>query len=466
MLWKGTLVPMKPGLLVRILALALAAALALTGCSSPEAPALPQEEVKPLANDGRTATVVLGEVLESRERTDVLLEIAEKYQADYPNTTVEIATFASSRELKNALASGRVQIADIPGEDLPGYVREGLLADLEEDLPRWSEYATLLTPVKFAVHPLDSLHSYLIPSDLYQDVLFYRQDWMDAYNEGKAGGDMVYCRVWEQLITAAEKLGDRGKLVFAGQDRLPDYFDSMLWSMLAIGRLLDPGFGYYYPMQEGKGVTTVFRHEKAQDGMDQFARVMKAAVLPEALTDTRDQAVQAFIEGRAGFLLADRSVLPAVAAALPEGSWATREYPLGLAGIGVQSPVSYRGWGIAADAPDKDIVLHFLTTLSNADNNTHYAMTCGTYPLHSTALLLEPDLITGDFSADVAMARKPNLYKYAQEPTLYEAWNDYRAQAGEKLTAFARGELSQEALTDWLDEFWLAAAQQEGALWE
>ena len=454
---------MRPGLWLKTVSLLLAALLLLGGCAQ-QAPVSSQEEVAPLANDGRSAQVVVGEILESRERTDVLLEIAEKYMADYPNTQVTVMTYATPESLQTALAAGQVQIADLPREQAVSCIQAGLLSDLGEDFARWTESATLQTPMKWASHGGDSLHTYLFPSDLSLPVLLYRQDRMDAYNEGKASAEMIYCRSWDQLLAASEALGDQGKLVFAG-DRLVDRFDTFVWSKLTVGRLLDTGFGYYYPVPEGEPQQTVFTQETAAQGAEQFLRLMTRAALPETFSYTEDQALQAFLDGRASFLLAGREAVAAVQEALPEGAWAVRGYPVGMVGVSVVSPYDYRGWGVAADAADRDIVLHFLATLSNADNNTHYAVTCGTFPLHSTSLQLEPDLTSGVFSGEISMARSPEVYFCAQEPLQYRAWADYRPQANEKLRQYLAGDLTQKDLLAWLDSYWMAAFEAEGPRW-
>ena len=149
---------------------------------------------------------------------------------------------------------------------------------------------------------------------------------------------------------------------------------------------------------------------------------------------------------------------------MPQGSWSARGVPLGVGGA-VFAPLSYRGWGLAAGIPDADIALHFLTTLSNADNNTHYAVTCDTFPLHSVSFLLEPDLVSGPFSAEVTMSRKPETYHCAQEPVQYQAWAGYRPQAADKLREAIAGSLSAQELLDWLDSYWMEAYRTEGPLW-
>ena len=61
-----------------------------------------------------------------------------------------------------------------------------------------------------------------------QDLVYYRSDWFEEYNEGLEEG-MVYCRIWDDFPDAQEKLADKGAagLVFGGQEHLIDLFDSI-----------------------------------------------------------------------------------------------------------------------------------------------------------------------------------------------------------------------------------------------
>ena len=443
----------------------------LGGCSQPEPEPAP-EPLASLQNDGREVRLVLGVLQPDEHRMAVLTEIAEKYKADFPHTDIEICAFSEEGALENAMKAGTVDLGEITGDRQAELVREGVLADIYPYMTVWKESATLTQAARTAVGSMGLLHAYLIPNDFVQEILYYRLDWFEEYNADKQVRDYVNLRTWNEItggvnaygdpVTGAiDCLGDRGRLTFAGKDRLSVYFDAIVWSSLGQSRLADPGAGYYSLAAEGK---SVFSTERASAGADQFLHVMKTAL--EGSTDwTAEQAIQAFQEGKAGLLLADRSVQETLRETMPEGTWATEAFPRGLNGTAAFSPDYFIGWGVSSAAKEEEIAVHFLTFLSNADNNTHYAKECGTLPIHLEAAALEESLTEGDLAAELAMASRGDWYRYAVPPTMYQAYEGFREQQEAQLRKFIDGELSKEDLLSWLDDYWNAAYENEGKLW-
>ena len=445
---------------------------AFAGCGKTEEEA-PSETPVSLKNDGRKVTLVLGELLGESRRIAVLEEIAEKYQADFPNTRIEVRSFSDAQSLKAAMEAGEVDIGEVPGEEQASFVRDGVLLDFYPYLLAWKESATLTQSARTVAGSMGASRAYLLPSEFLQDILYYRADWFEAYNEGLEPDQKVYCRTWEEIaggpnangtiITGAvEQLGERGRLAFAGKNNLLRYFDAMVWSSLHQNRLADPGAGYFSVADEGK---SIFSTEKASAAAEEFTRVVNAAV-QGALDWTEEEAVKAFQEGKAGLLLADRSAAESLRASMPEGSWAVEPFPRGLSGTAALSPNSFMGWGISASAKEQEIAAHFLTFLSNADNNTHLSRECGSLPIHLGAAAMEDSLTEGDLAAELTMAASGDRYRYAFEPTMYKAYTGYREEAEEKVSQFARGELSKADLLSYLDDYWNTACAEEGKLWK
>ena len=458
----------------RITAFFLSALLCISllgGCSQRS----PEPEPEPLAtlrNDGREVTLRLGVLQPDDHRESVLWEIAEKYTADFPNTNIEIRAFSEEEELENALRTGEVDIGEVMSHSQAALVQEGVLADIYPYMTVWKESATLTQAARTAVGSMGLTHTYLIPNDFVQEILYYRADWFAEYNEGKEIKDYVNCRTWNEIsggvnaygdpvTSALDRLGDKGKLAFAGKDKLAFYFDAMVWSSIHQNRLADPGAGYYSLAAEGQ---SIFSTEKASAGADQFLQVMTTA-LEGSLDWTAAEAIQAFQEGKAGLLLADRSAQKILRETMPEGSWAAEAFPRGLSGTAGFSPEYFVGWGVSRKAQEEEIAVHFLTFLSNADNNTHYAKECGTLPIHLEAAALEESLLEGDLAVEVKMASRGDWYRYAVPPTMYQAYDGFREEQEQQVRRFIAGELSKEDLMAWLDEYWNAAYHTEGKLW-
>lgn len=442
----------------------------LAGCAETHQEASAPEPTVSMRNDGREAELVLGELAASPERTAALKEIVEKYRSDFPNTQVEVRSFDTRDSLLSALRAGELDIAEIDGDSQLELVKEDLLLDIYLYLKAWDESSTLTFAAKRGACSLGQERAYLIPVSFTQDLLYYRSDWFDEFNEGKNTG-LVHCLSWGQIAGeerngeffpgVAQKLGDRGKLAFAGKEKLLDYFDAMVWSSLGLNYMADPAAAYFSLSDEGKSIFTL---ERAQAGVDEFLRVMERNALPGALDWTEEQALDAFINGEAALVIADRSAAEKLSQAMPEGSWAASSFPRGRAGVALFRQ-EFTGWAVSSSTKDPEITAHFLTFLCNADNNTHYAKVCGELPIHLGASDMEPSFLEGDLAVEVSMINQGERYQYASEPFMYKAYEGYREQAGEKVRQFARGELSRDKLLAYLDEYWNSAYAEEGKLW-
>lgn len=432
--------------------------LALFGCNTKEAIA-PVSTPAPVAkNDGRQAKLVLGELAgpDAPDDTAVLQEIAEKYQADFPNTEIELKSYESFEDIERALENGEVDLAELPGDRVPALAKAGALWDFGGYLDGWEDYAALTSAAKLCISLLGEGTGYFIPNDMTQDLLYYRVDWVEKYNEGRAEEDWVYSRTWAQLAKADGQL-DEGRLAFAGKDRLVDYFDSILWSVVGQSRTASDCAAYFVPGGAGE---TVFSSQRAAVGLEEFLDVSK-----DPLSYTKEDAVNAFVEGKAAFLLADRSVMSTLREKMPEGTWEAKEYPKGDTNSAVQIPQNCTGWSISSSCAEKEIAFCFLSFLSNADNNTHYAKVFSTMPIHTVAESLEPTLEEGDLAIDLQMLTEGVTYRYSSEPVMYEAWAGWREQADAWLRELIAGELSKEELLSNMDKYWKEAYQAEGNLW-
>lgn len=442
---------------------ALACALPFSGCAGEE-PATSIAAPVVVKNSGRDTSLVLGCLDLDGEREAALQEIAAKYRADFPNTEIEIKAFDSPQAMEEALRTGEADLGEVRGEDQAGYVEEGLLFDFREYLAGWEESDTLTSAAKAVLNSMGSAHAYVFLNRMEQKLFFYRSDWFKEYNDQVEPKERAYCETWDQIVAASEKLGDRGKLAYAGKESLLDYFDGVLWSGVTLG---DPGASYLTVDADTSeaAVSTVFSQEQAAAAAEQFLQIAGACALPESADWTTVQAVKAFQDGKAGMLLADRSAIAVLRDSLPEGSWTALGLPKGLNGVSVSPITSFRGWGISAAAKDWETAFHFLTFLCNADNNTHYAKVCGCLPIHLEAEDMEASLAEGDLAPEMDMIQKGNQYQYAMEPVLYKACADWRTEADRKLREFLSGASTQAELLGWMDEFWGDAAK-EGNLWE
>lgn len=443
----------------------------LLGCSNQDEPQAVEPTVT-LENDGSVASLVMGTLDCGLKRSALLREIADKYQADFANTQIELRNFANNDELYAALQAGEIDIAEVTSDSQPEYVRGGLLLDFYSYLPAWNEVSTLTQSAKFAMFSMGSEHAYIFPNDLSQSVLYYRSDWFDEYNDGRES-DIISFRTWDQIggrtvdgnwVTgSAERLGENGGLAIAGKDDLLDIFNAMIWSSTTLGRVKDAPVAYFSAVE---GHKTVFTLDKTSEAVEQFQRVVENAVIPEALEWTSTEAVSAFCEGKASMLLADRTAYDEIKAALPEDSFTVEAFPRGLTGTAVFSPNSFSGWAVASACTQSEIAVHFLSFLSNSDNNTYYSKQTGALPIHTESVTLEESLEETNLAAELAMANRPDWYRYGSAPSMYTSYENFKISADEQLRSFIAGKLSKADLLSSFDEYWSAALEDEGSLWQ
>lgn len=444
-------------------AAALAALLLGTaaGCAPQEEPA-PQGEALRIENDGSDTTLVLAQRFVSDERTAALEEIAQKYTADFPGTQIQIVTVESGEEALSLLREGEADLVELSQEEQPQAVEEGLLLELSDYWAVWEERARFTTSARQAVYSMGGDFIYLLPATLNQDIVYYRADWFEAFNEGKEEG-LVYARVWEDFPDAQEKLADTNAagLVFGGKEGLVDLFDAILWSAVDTGRMEDTAAAYFSAVDDNP---TVFSLEQAERALEQLSMLLEGAVPAESLDWTEDEAIGAFVNGEAIALLAGQDRMGEIAAAMEDGTWATAAYPRGNTGKAV-APLEFTGFGVAAATGSQGNAVHFLTYLENQDNNTHLAKACGTVPIHTTAADLEPTLEDTGLAVNLLMVRRADWYFYGQEPVMYTAQEGWRQLADAQLRRFTGGELSGGEMLEGFAAYWEEARQAEGELW-
>lgn len=425
---------------ISTLCLALAGALILGGCGEkPEKKVIYETETLP-ENDGTPASLKLSMSLGpgnfmadyDRRLEEALEEIIQKYQADFPNTTVELLP----------MNSGGEEPADILLVSGKGGA-EGLL-DLSEYMDFWENEGSLTAGASYAMHYMGRDSVCALPADMSQNLLFYRRDWFDQFNEDKTTAqEKVRMENWGRFLEVPEKLGDKGRVALS-RDLAEDCFFSILWSNLGTGGLADPAGAYYLPGNEGE---TIFTHEKAEKSLETFRQVYEAALDGGDMSEA--EAVEAFVSGEAGVLIANARAAAELEEKMPENAWAASGFPQGDGGAAV-TPCRWWGWGVSADTQEPEKAIHFLCYLTNADNNTHLAKVLETLPIYKEALSMEPSLLEGDRAAEMTMLND-SAFRYSGIPRTVSGFadKDQVFQAG--LERFLTGSLSAGELLEAMD---------------
>lgn len=453
------------GGLALLLALVLFVGL-FTGCA-------PGEEEEPvsegpqvtLENTGESVQLVLAHNYPGEDYMEALEEIIEKYRADFPETEITPVACDTEEQVLAMLRSGEADLVQLESREQGRYVEEGLLWDFYDYLKAWREEYALTNAAKQALYSMGAKHAYMMPADFHQEVMFYRADWLDEYNASQElEQDWLWCRTWSQISLVHEKLGDKGRLAIAGKNRLTDYFDTIMWSRAGRGAMLNPCAGYFAAGKDDG--TSLFAASSGELAAQRFLVTMKEDILPGSEDWTTEQALTAFTNGEACMLLADSSFTDELRRALPEGALGVEGFTRCDNNRCVFS-ADFWGWGISEKSGNKETAIHFLTYLSNSDNNTHMAKVGGTLPLHREGLEMEPSLKDGDRAAEMRMLQLGTEYQYACRPNMYwKQSEEFATEYRRLLMAFLEEELSQEELLEELNSFWQQVYQEQPNNWQ
>ncbi len=199
----------------KILAIALTAVMVLSmfaGCgnsgstdtNNPTDGTAPAGSTASANSSSEEVTLTMVESLTSPERSALLQNVIDKYEAEHPNVHIELV----SPPLENAdakitqmLMSGKgIDIVEVRDHTIAQFVNNGWLSDLTTYIDAWSEKDTLTEAVDVALRTgVRDGKKYLLPYGFYQRCLFYRTDLLE-----KAGLEVP--TTWQELYEAAVKL--------------------------------------------------------------------------------------------------------------------------------------------------------------------------------------------------------------------------------------------------------------------
>lgn len=389
-------------------------------------------------NDGRPArlTVEVPGGLEGRgEIGPVMEEIVRKYQGDYPQTEVRLVPEGSPGAQE---ADIRVVDSGSAGDEA------GELLDFSIYADAWYTDSTPTNVAGMVMHYMGRQGVYAVPVDVQQDLMFYRTDWISAYNPGKPWEEQANLETWDRAGLTPLLMGEQGRLAISG-DKMSDLFCAVMWSVAGVHTASAP---YYFPSKDGLSATTVFAAEKAPSALLSFQRLMGSG--PEGGYPDEDAAIRAFIDGEAGILIANAGAVEEISAAMPEDSWQVAGLPAGTSSKCAFVPCRWVGWGIGRETEEPEKAVHFLAYLTNADNNTHMAKECGTLPIYREATTMEPSLLEGPRATEMALLREGS-YRYACTPYCLEDFCGEEQPFAAQLEQFLSGGIEGEELLARLD---------------
>ncbi|OQA28168.1 MAG: putative ABC transporter-binding protein precursor [Chloroflexi bacterium ADurb.Bin344] len=406
-------------------------------------------------------TITMVESLTSPERTAILREIADKYEAANPGVKIEIISppleQADAKITQMLLNKSDVDVVEVRDSTLTQFGTNGWLADLAPYLEKWDEKDTLTSAATQVITQFNHT-AYLIPYGFYQRGLYYRKDWFK-----EAGLDVP--KTWQDIYDAGLKLTDPSKnrygWSFRGGTRGYQYADTVYWAYTGVDKLADPNAGYFLKDGDGK---TIFTLPEVKEALHFYKSIYKDISPKDSIAWGFSEMVQGFAGGTTAMLIQDPEVIATCSKDMSEDQWDLAPFPIGPSGEAV-FPNGFGGWGMTSFSKHPDVAADFLLFLSNSENNTYFAKNYSTIPIHINAADMDPYFSEGKFAMYMEMAKQPDVYRYATEPQMYEAFSQFNSEVDQWYQNYLTDQITDDELLAYLDNYWTEAYKNEGKKW-
>lgn len=408
------------------------------------------------ADDNITITMV--ESLTSAERTAIIREIADKYEAEHPNISIEIISPPlenSDTKITQMLMNGSgCDIVEARDLTLNQYVNNEWVQPLDTWLDQWDEKDTLTDAALKAAYNAGG-KAYVIPYGFLWRGLYCRSDWFkDAGLEVPS--------TWQEIYDAGVALQDPSAnkygFAFRGSTLGYMYADTVIWSYIGTDKLASTDAGYF--LKDGNGAT-IFSLDETKEALEFYKSLYTDCSPSDSIAWGFAEMVQGFVGGTTAMLIQDPEVISSCEADMEDGTWELVPFPTGPSGQAV-FPNGYSGWAMTSFTEHPDEVADFILYLSNAENNTYFCKNYATIPIHSNAAEMDDFFAEGTFSIYMDMANDGDTYRTCSAPMMYTAFASYKSEVDTIYQQWLTDEITTDDLVKWLDDYWTKAYADEG----
>ncbi|MEW2395329.1 sugar ABC transporter substrate-binding protein [Streptomyces sp. NPDC046862] len=428
----------------RTAALATAAALVLTGCST----------MSPGGSAGGAVTLTMVESLTNPARTDLLKGLIGDFEKQNPKIKVNLIsppTEQADQKIQQMLQSGTgVDTLEVRDTTVGPWSNNGWLYDMKKDLTGWKGWQAMTENAVKASKDADG-KTYFIPYGFYGLSLFYRTDLI------KKAGFSEPPATWEDLLKQATAIQDPAKrqygYAFRGGANANGNASAIIEAYVADD--VDPANGF--KLKDGK---TIFSAPGALDAMETYLKLFKKASPKSSVSWGYPEMVEGFSNGSTAFLLQDPEVIATVSESksITKSQWNTAPLVAGPSGKTVQ-PLATAGWGVAKGSKHKAEAVKLVEFLSQGEASTNFTKKNSLVPILKSATE-DPFYKTGPWSSYVTMTQHPEKYLVVTQPRGVSWWTEWQQKADADVQKMILGKLTpKELLADW-DGYWTAKWKQ------
>lgn len=318
-------------------------------------------------------TLKLVEVITSPERTQVLQQMVDDYEAANPGVTVEIVSLPwgqAFEKFATMVAGGDIpDVVEMPDRWLALYAGAGKLASLEDHIKGW-EHGASLTEKTLAMGRQSGNTAYMLPYGFYLRAMFYNKKLLAE------AGVAQPPRTMDEFMEASAKVsalpGKSGYCLRGGPGGLNG------WIMMAATM---NGTNEFFTA-EGK---SRLNEPGSVAGLQFLIDMYQKGYAPkDSVNWGFNEIVAGFYSGTCAFLDQDPDALIAIAERMPAEDFAVIPMPVGPAGKAFPT-IGFAGWSIFKDSQHQDDAWKLVAHLSSPESNKVWAQRVGVIPIHTGA---------------------------------------------------------------------------------
>lgn len=407
---------------------------------------------------GGDITITMVESLTSPERTAIIREIADKYEAEHDNITIEIVSppleNADNKITQMLMSGSGVDIVETRDLTITQYVNNSWIQPLDKWVDAWEDKDTLTSAAIAAMNKTGG-EAYLLPYGFLWRGLYCHKGWFEEKN-------LELPTTWQEIHDTGVALTDSSQnrfgFAFRGGTLGHQYADNVIWAWIGTDILANPDAGYYLKDKDGE---TIFTMPEVKEALEFYKSLYTDCSPKDSIAWGFAEMVQGFVGGTTAMLIQDPEVISTCEASLEDDEWELIKFPTGPSGQAVY-PNGFAGWAMTSFTEHPDEVADFILFLSNPENNTYFAKNYATIPIHSTAPEIDSFFKEGRFSIYMEMAEDGDTYRCATQPMMYNAYATYKSEVDTMYQKWLTDEISIDDLLQWLNDFWVDAYEQEG----
>ena len=326
-----------------------------------------------MAASAQAQDLKLVEVITSPERTEVLRQLVDEYEAANPGASVEIVSLPwgqAFEKFATMVAGGDVpDVVEMPDRWLALYAGAGKLMDLEDRIAGW-EHGGTLTQKTMDMGRYAGGTAYALPYGFYLRAMFYNKKLLE-----EAGVDAPPETMEEFKAAAAavsELDGKYGYCLRGGPGGLNG------WIMFAATM---NGTNEFFTEDGQSRLNEPGSVEGLQFLIDMY---QDGSAPPDSVSWGFNEIVAGFYSGTCAFLDQDPDALIAVADRMPAEDFAVVPMPVGPSGQAFPT-IGYASWSIFEETEHPDAAWDLVAHLSSPESNAVWAKRVGVIPIHEGA---------------------------------------------------------------------------------